>query len=147
MDLLFFFKIVCAAFTATSIMTVCSYLISYSLKKLYKEPVLLNYFLISLGIGKSIQQRSILSWIMHYSIGLIFVLSYHLLWYYSIAAVSWFIVSLFALYTATAGVLGWVILFKISTYKPKINFTGYYIHIFLVHLVFTFVACGVYLYL
>lgn len=53
MDMLLFLKILIASIVATSIMTIVSYSISYFFKKLYKEPVLLNYLLVSLQIGNT----------------------------------------------------------------------------------------------
>jgi len=43
-------KIAIAAFSATNIMTTFSYLLSASYKKLFKEPVMLNFILEGMGI-------------------------------------------------------------------------------------------------
>ena len=50
MDLL---KLVIAAFSATNLMTTFSYLLSASYKKLFKEPVMMNFILE--GVGNSIR--------------------------------------------------------------------------------------------
>ena len=42
------------------------------------------------------------------------------------------------------GIVSWVIIFKISDYKPKIDFKGYYLQLFLVHVIFGLSAFAVY---
>lgn len=43
-------KIAIAAFSATNIMTTFSYLLSANFKKLFKEPVMMNFILEGIGI-------------------------------------------------------------------------------------------------
>jgi len=52
-------KIFIAAFSATNIMTTFSYLLSTNYKKLFKEPVMMNFILE--GIGIHLKAKGILS--------------------------------------------------------------------------------------
>lgn len=50
-------KIFIAAFSATNIMTTFSYLLSTNYKKLFKEPVMMNFILE--GIGSTLRAKGI----------------------------------------------------------------------------------------
>lgn len=136
-----------SAIVATSVMTLTSYAISTYLKKLYKEPVLLQYFLLSMKIGTSSKQRAFISWVLHYCIGLVLVLGYQLYWSLESIENFWLNMALLAAATGMIGVFSWKIIFKLCTYKPQIDFNGYYLHIFTVHLIFTVSATFTYLFL
>jgi hypothetical protein len=145
MSIYILLKVIFTSIVATSVMTLMSYAISTYLKKLYKEPVLLQYFLISLNVGNSSKQRAFISWVLHYMIGLILLIAYQLYWSLEIIENPWLNLVLLAIVTGMIGAISWKIIFKICTYKPQIDYKGYYLHIFIVHIIFTITATFTYL--
>ena len=79
-----FIRIIIATILGTTMMTAFSYLISSTFNKLYKEPVLLNYLLQFLGINMRDNVKRLAGWVIHYIIGLLFVVIYDILWQYVI---------------------------------------------------------------
>lgn len=137
-------QIIIASLAATSVMTLFSYAVSASARELYKEPVLLSYILTSLKIEVSPKTRSFLGWLLHYLIGVAFVILYHLLWFYDIAEISWISALLFGVASGIIGILGWIFLFTIVSQKPNIDFKGYYIQLFFAHIIFAVIAFVIY---
>lgn len=125
-------------------MTLFSYVVSASARELYKEPVLLTYILTVFGIEVSPQLKTILAWILHYLIGLAFVVGYHYLWVYDILEMSWPIAFLLGAISGIIGILGWVVMFSKAPKKPNIDFTGYYLQLFIAHVIFGIVAFATY---
>jgi len=76
-------KIAIAAFSATNVMTTFSYLLSASYKKLFKEPVMLNFILEGVGINLKGKAHKLAGWIAHYIIGFALVICYELIWRYT----------------------------------------------------------------
>lgn len=144
MDFLTLFQVVIVSIVATSVMTLFSYVISASFGELYKEPVLLTYVLGKINLELSLKTKKKLAWLLHYIIGVIFVLIYHFLWIKAILSLS--IANGFLLGTASGiiGIIGWLLIFKITDYKPKIDFKGYYLQLFFAHIIFTLVATATY---
>lgn len=125
-------------------MTLFSYVVSASARELYKEPVLLTYLLSSLKIEVSPQIKTFLAWLLHYIIGLLFVLIYHYLWVYDLVEMSWPAAFVLGAASGVIGIFGWILLFKIVPQKPNINFKGYYVQLFFAHIIFGVVAFLVY---
>lgn len=144
MSLYIFFQIIIASIAATSVMTLFSYVVSESFKKLYKEPVLLGAVLKRLDIKFSSRMQTALGWILHYGIGFIFVLGYHLLWHYKILETSWLVSLLLGAISGIIGIISWAILFKITDHQPRIDFKGYYQQLFVAHIIFGSTAFAVY---
>jgi hypothetical protein len=144
MSIAILIRIIIATIVATSAMTLFSYIVSASAKELYKEPVLIAYILNKLQIEIAPEQKIILGWLLHYCIGFCFVVVYHYLWFYEIMKMSWSVAFIFGILSGIIGILGWIILFKISPQQPKINFKGYYIQLLIAHIVFAVVAFAVY---
>lgn len=137
-------QILIATIAATSAMTLFSYAVSASARELYKEPVLLTYVLSSLKVDVSPQTKTFLAWLLHYLIGLFFVLSYHFLWAHDVIEISWRAGLVLGAASGIVGILGWIILFKIVDQKPNIDFKGYYVQLFFAHIIFGLVAFYVY---
>lgn len=137
-------QILIATIAATSAMTLFSYAVSASARELYKEPVLLTYVLSSLKVDVSPQTKTFLAWLLHYLIGLFFVLSYHFLWAHDVIEISWRAGLVLGAASGIVGILGWIILFKIVNQKPNIDFKGYYVQLFFAHIIFGLVAFYVY---
>lgn len=137
-------QVIISTIAATSVMTLFSYIVSASARELYKEPVLLTYILTFLGIKTSIPAKNILAWVLHYLIGLAFVVCYHYLWTYDILNLSWPVAFLLGAVSGIIGIAGWIILFAIVPKKPNIDFKGYYIQLFVAHVFFGVTAFAVY---
>ena len=145
MNLNILLQIISSTIAATSVMTLFSYAISESARKLYKEPVLLTYVLHSLKIEVKPALKVFLAWFLHYLIGLAFVVSYHFLWVYEIVEISWPAAFFFGAVSGIVGILGWMLLFKIVPQKPNIDFKGYYAQLFVAHIFFGITAFAVYI--
>ena len=137
-------QILIATIAATSLMTLFSYVVSESARELYKEPVLLTYIFSSLKIEVSPPIKTFLAWLLHYIIGLLFVLVYHYLWVCDIVEMSWPAALFLGAVSGIIGILGWILLFKIVPQKPNIDFKGYYFQLFFAHVIFGIVAFYVY---
>ncbi|RZJ51462.1 MAG: hypothetical protein EOO44_14575 [Flavobacterium sp.] len=144
MDIYTILQLVIVSFTATSAMTLFSYAISEGFRELYKEPVLLTFLLKQMKLELSVEKKKILAWLIHYIIGLLFVIGYHLLWINNVLEISVLNAVLLGAICGIIGILGWVIMFKIAKYKPAIDFKGYYIQLFFAHVVFGLVAAATY---
>jgi hypothetical protein len=139
-----FLQILISSIAATSVMTLFSYIVSASVRELYKEPVLLTYILTRFHIEVSLKTKRVLAWLLHYIIGAFFVIIYHYLWRYNVVEFSWRIALLFGAISGIVGILGWMVLFKIIPQKPNIDFKGYYTQLFVAHVIFGLVAFLVY---
>ena len=144
MNLHILLQIVISSIAATSVMTLFSYAVSASFRELYKEPVLLTFILTKLHIEVSPNTKSILAWLLHYVIGLLFVIAYHFMWIYNLAAFLWSIALLFGAISGIIGILGWAMMFKAVDQKPNIDIKGYYLQLFFAHVIFGLVAFLVY---
>lgn len=144
MDIYTFIQLIIVTIAATSAMTLFSYIVSESFRELYKEPVLLTFMLSKLHLDLSPNTKETLAWILHYFIGFLFVLSYYFLWINEILPLSFLIAFLLGFASGIIGILGWMIMFKMSDHKPKIDFKGYYFQLLLAHIIFGLVAAGIY---
>lgn len=137
-------KIIVATLAGTSVMTAFSYLASESFNKLWKEPVLLNLVVERAKLDFSPRRKSIFGWLIHYLIGLGFVLCYHFIWKYTDAEPTWTCGLLFGAVSGLVGIVSWFFLFKMPKEKPKINIKQYYVQLFIAHVFFAMTAVGVY---
>lgn len=144
MDFYTLIQIGISSIVATSVMTIFSYLVSASFRELYKEPVLLSYCISSFNISLSDKVKRILSWLIHYGIGFMFVLGYHLIWEYRIIEKSWLSALILGIISGIIGIASWLVIFKISKYEPNIDFKGYYLQLFIAHVLFALAALPVY---
>lgn len=147
MDFYTLIQITIVSAAATSIMTLFSYIMSAQFRELYKEPVLLTLILVKTKLQTSIQTKQVLAWLLHYLIGFAFVLSFHLLWVNGFVDLSIINGFLLGSIIGTIGIIGWVFIFKIADYKPKIDFKGYYLQLFFAHVLFALTTIIAYRYL
>lgn len=131
-------KVIVATLLATSAMTLFSYIISESFKKLYKEPLLLQFLMSSFNLKLSRKQKAIAGWVIHYLIGLAFVILYLApIW----MDLDWYRINLLSgvVFGGIIGVVGivcWEIMFRLSPNDPPLNKMGYYLQLFLAHIIF-----------
>lgn len=137
-------QILISSVAATSVMILFSYAVSMSAREIYKEPVLLTYVFTVLHLKVSPNLKTILGWILHYLIGLAFVIAYHILWFNEFLEISWSASILLGIISGIIGIISWIILFEIIPQKPDIDFRGYYIQLFIAHIIFSVTAFVVY---
>lgn len=137
-------QLILVSIAATSAMTLFSYAMSKAFQELYKEPVLLSFVLNKLNIRLSEKSQKTWAWLLHYFIGLLFVTGYHIIWVKGILPVSPLTALLFGAISGIIGIIGWVIMFKMTSHQPPIDFKGYYIQLFFAHIIFGITATALY---
>ncbi|HEX9980380.1 MAG TPA: hypothetical protein VGB50_07430 [Flavobacterium sp.] len=137
-------EILLATVAGTSLMTGFSYLVSEASRELYKEPLLLNIIMKKLGVELQGAARTIAAWLLHYFIGLLFVLGYELAWKYTALGITWMCALLFGIVSGIAGILGWMVIFRLPENPPQIPFKTYYLQLFFAHIIFAFTVIAVY---
>ena len=131
-----FLKIMIAAFSATNIMTSFSYLISISFKKLFKEPVMLNFILEGAGITLKGRWKKISGWLAHYLIGLAFVLVYEAIWHYTIVPFGFISGIVFGIISGFVGISCWRLIYRLPDSNPHIPSKEYAVQLFFGHVIF-----------
>ncbi len=138
-------KIILATIAGTTFMTAFSYLISESFNKLFKEPVLLNYALKALRMELSASARKTTGWAIHYLIGALFVIGYHMIWKFEILPVNWKSALILGAASGMLGILGWMLIFMIPANNPPVRFGQYYLQLFFAHIFFAAGATAIYM--
>ena len=139
-----FLELLLVSIAATSAMTWFSYAMSKNFRELYKEPVLLSYAIDKMKIDLSTQAKINWGWILHYAIGLCFVVGYHIIWVKDIAPISPLSALLLGAISGVIGIISWIIIFKMTHHQPPIDFRGYYIQLFFAHIIFAIIATALY---
>ena len=136
--------IILATVAATSLMTAFSYTISEAFRELYKEPLLLQYLMTRFNLGIKGTMKVLAGWTLHYFIGLLFVLIFHFLWKAGFFEITWLTGLIYGAIIGITGIAGWVVMFILSNYKPRIDFKGYYLQLFIAHVIFAMTVVLVY---
>lgn len=144
MNLHIVLKILISTIAATSAMTLFSYAVSASAREVYKEPLLLTYVLTALHLKIPANFKIVLAWGLHYLIGLFFVMGYHFLWINNYVKLSLYSSIFLGAISGIIGIIGWIILFVIIPKKSTIDFKGYYLQLFIAHVIFGITALLVY---
>lgn len=129
-------KLLIAAFSATNIMTTYSYLISISFKKLFKEPVMLNFVLEGVGITPKGKWKKFSGWLAHYLIGFAMVLVYEMIWHYSDIEFGFVSGIVFGIVSGFVGVACWRLTYRLPDGNPYIRSKEYAIQLFFGHVIF-----------
>lgn len=137
-------KIILATIAGTSVMTAFSYLASEAFNKLWKEPVLLNLVVAKANVELTPRRKSIFGWVIHYAIGLAFVLCYKFVWNNFDIDPTWFCGLIFGIISGLIGIFSWFLMFKLPEEKPKIKFKHYYLQLFIAHIFFALTVIAVY---
>jgi len=135
-------KIIVAGLIGTTLMTMYSYYRSAKEKQQYREPELLNALIDRSRYLPAIKNKHIhpFGWGTHYAIGLLFVLSYRLLWKKSLTDPTIFSTLVIGSASGTIGVLSWKTFFSEHDNPPPNDRQGYYRQLFYAHLLFTAAA-------
>jgi hypothetical protein len=122
---------------STSLMTMFSYGVAAILKQQFREPELLNLLAIRLKIlNKTSDKNHPLGWIVHYAVGVFFVVSIELvrgeagfdpaILYYLLAGGI----------CGLIGVVMWFSTFRMHPNPPKLWYNAFYIQLIFAHIVF-----------
>ncbi|PJJ08675.1 hypothetical protein CLU83_1961 [Flavobacterium sp. 1] len=139
-----FLQILIVSIAATSAMTLFSYVISSRYRKIYREPVLLSNLLVQMKVDLSVISKKIIGWLVHFSVGFIFVFVYHLLWLYNILDLSAVNAFYLGIASGLIGVFCWAVMLKIAKYTYSVHFKGYYFQMFISRIIFALYAATVY---
>jgi hypothetical protein len=129
-------KIAIAAFSATNVMTTFSYLISARFKRLFKEPVILN-FILEEGIGINLKGtwQKIAGWIAHYAIGFAMVVCYEAIWRYTAIGFGFVSGTVLGVVSGLIGIACWKAIYQTSIHH-NVSRRAYYIQLFAAHIIF-----------
>lgn len=144
MDFYTFIQLLTVSIIATAAMTWFSYFMSKQFQELYKEPVLLSFVLSKFKMKSSVKSEKIMGWFLHFLIGFLFVLAYHILWINDILPISIPSALLLGAISGIIGIISWMFIFKISNHQPHIDFKGYYLQLFFAHIIFALTATAFY---
>lgn len=126
-----------SAIIATSAMTVFSYIYSSIVNRQFSEPELLNMLLTSWSSEPQVfSKTSLLCWLIHYFVGLFFMVIFYFIWNQLKFEVSWTAGLLFDFLAGIIGVIGWHLTFWIHPNPPTLDFKHYYGHLILAHIIF-----------
>ncbi|MCO6149645.1 hypothetical protein [Flavobacterium sp. NRK1] len=128
-------KLAIAAFSATNLMTTFSYLLSASYKKLFKEPVMMNFILEGIGINLKGKLHKIGGWIAHYVIGFFLVIVYESIWRYTPVRFGMLSGLIFGICTGLFGIFCWRAIYSTSIHED-VSPKSYYIQLFFGHIIF-----------
>lgn len=141
---MFIFKLIITTFLATSVMSGFSYLMAALTGKQFKEPQLLNALVRnSKHLPLWPQQQSVLGWVLHYSIGVLFILLLFLPWLFGFWPAGWVAGGVMGLFLGGLGILGWHGMFLLHSNPPGVHLRHFYLQLIVAHVLFalTGTAC------
>ena len=140
------YLILVSGFAATSLMTAFSYMIANWKESQFREPELLN-LLISRARSTTLKipKNHFIGWVIHYTIGYLFIGIFHLLWKYTALPLSLGSGAALGFVAGIVGIGGWIVFFKTNSNPPKIEFKDFYIQLLAAHVIFGLTAAAVYL--
>lgn len=123
-------------------MTLYSYIISRKEKEQFTEPFLLNELIDRSENLPDIEDKKTnpAGWLIHYGLGLVFVLSYWLLWRRSLKSPGIVKGLVIGAASGLIGIMSWKIMFASNDNPPRNDRYGYYRQLFVAHLVFSTLA-------
>jgi hypothetical protein len=124
------------AFVGTSLMTMFSYAVGMIRRKKFSEPDLLNELLSRLKKKSFRSLVPIAGWFLHYFIGLLFIISYHLYWRESNSNPTMVNCIILGAISGVIGICGWKLAFHVHPNPPRIDFKEFYAQLFFAHVVF-----------
>jgi hypothetical protein len=129
-----------AAFIATSLMTAFSYIISSKQKKKFEEPKILGQLLHKLSPKIDKENAMISGWVMHYSVGIAFVIIYEFMFKkYNLKRT--FITRFYiGVLSGMLSIAVWHAILKLHPSPPSVDLKRYYIVLMAAHIVFGIAA-------
>lgn len=130
-------KIIFVAATGIICMTAFSYFYSWLRKKPFREPELLNELMSRIHIlPKTKVGKHPAGWIIHYAVGVLFVLSYSYLFRATEFKPTLLTYAILGFVSGIIGIIGWQATFRIHPDPPEIHFSEYYLHLLIAHIIF-----------
>ena len=130
-------RAIVAAFAATSVMTLFSYICATARSQQFREPELLNQLISrSATFSLKLPENHFAGWIIHYAIGFIFVLVLSFLWNYTELQISLLTGGILGFLLGLVGIGGWKIMFSLNANPPKIELKPFFIQLILAHILF-----------
>lgn len=126
-----------AAVVATSCMTLFSYILSNIKSSQFREPELLNSLICrSTSIKLTPSKNSGLGWAIHYLIGFLFIVLFHLIWNLTGLEPNVITGAVLGFVAGIVGITGWIIMFKLNPKEPQIEFKNFYLQLLFAHIIF-----------
>ncbi|UJH89903.1 hypothetical protein LZ575_12990 [Antarcticibacterium sp. 1MA-6-2] len=130
-------KIFLSAIITTSLMTLFSYIVSAFSHSQFREPQLLNELINrSTALAFKPGQKNLSGWIIHYSIGLLFVVIFRMIWNFTIIEPTYLSGASLGFIFGFIGITGWKIMFSLSPNPPEIKFKSFYLQLIAAHIIF-----------
>lgn len=133
-----------ASLAATTAMTLFSYVVSALSGKWYNEPQLLQFVFSQSRWAMSSGLKFAAAWILHYVIGLVFVMVLDLIVETPLPELAFTSTLIFGTIIGTIGILGWEMMFRWAVKPVETDRAGYYSQLFIAHLIFAFVTMAFY---
>ncbi len=135
-------KILLAGAVGTTFMTLYSYMISKKEKQEFTEPILLNKLIDSSDDLPAIDDddKNPTGWLAHYGVGVLFVISYWVLWRKSLNSPT---IAKGLVAGAASGVVAiivWKLMFAANDKPPQNDRYKYFRQLFIAHLIFSTTA-------
>jgi len=138
-------KIIIASIAGTSFMTLYSYYRAKKEQQQYEEPELLNKLIDRNNVVDiDVHKKHPTGWFAHYSVGLLFVVAYWVLYRRALHSPGPVKILLVGSASAVVAVGAWKIMFSASPNPPDNNRYGYYRQLVIAHLIFTAFALSTY---
>ena len=133
-----------AAFAATTLKTIFSYVTSLVFHQPYQEPYLLASLVSHFNVKDSTTNRNIGLGI-EYSIGLLFALGFQAMLNKGLLTLSYDSVFLYGTIIGILSILVWLFMFMQARNRPQMNSIGYYTQLFVANIIFAFTMAGCYI--
>lgn len=132
-------KILVAGIIGTTFMTMFSYLIADKEEEQYREPELLNALIDRSKYLPSISNKKShpLGWGAHFLIGILFMISYRMLWHKALKDPSTAKTIIIGAASGAVGIISWKIFFSQHDNPPHNDRYGYYRQLFFAHIIFS----------
>lgn len=135
-------KLLIAAAVGTSFMTLYSYIISKKENDEFLEPELLNELIDGSDNLPAIKETEThpAGWALHYGVGLLFVLTYYVLWRRSLTSPGIVKGLLIGAASGLVAIISWKIMFATNDDPPENDRYRYFRQLFVAHLIFSVFA-------
>mgnify|MGYP001557511371 CR=1 FL=1 len=133
-----------AAFAATSLKTIFSYITSEMFRQPLQEPYLLAGLISHFNVLDTKTNRNI-GLGVQYALGFLFVIVFQALLTKGLLTLDFDSILLYGAITGLLSIIGWALMFMKARSKPQMNPIGYYSLLFTGHIVFAFTMAGCYI--
>ena len=132
-----------AAFAATTLKTIFSFVTSEMFRQPYQEPYLLAALVSHFNV-RDTQTNRYIGIAVQYTMGLLFVLGFNALLNTGWMTLTYNSIMLYGALIGILSIIGWLFMFMQARSRPQMNSYGYYTQIFIAHIVFAFTMAGCY---